>query len=160
MSLMAFGTGSVEIFCKSQPVTLRDFLYVPKLSFNLISLLYLFKKKITVSQTEDKFNLECNNKKLLKGKIINKLFHMTYTLPTTLLTTNNQLLWHKRLGHPGTHVLKQTGLPFKDATCSVCEINKSHKQPFNHQFNSAVKLLDFIHLDLTGPIAPAVVSSF
>ncbi|MBW0511743.1 hypothetical protein O181_051458 [Austropuccinia psidii MF-1] len=85
--------------------------------------------------------------------------HIDYPLPTTLITDNNQLLWHKRLGHPGTVVLKQMGLPFKDITCSICEINKSHKQPFNHQFNSAVQPLDFIHLDLIGPIVPALVSS-
>ncbi|MBW0479725.1 hypothetical protein O181_019440 [Austropuccinia psidii MF-1] len=79
-------------------------------------------------------------------------------LPTTLITTKDQSLWHRRLGHPGTLVLKRMGLPYEITTCSVCEINKPHKQPFNHQFNSAAQPLDCIHLDSIGPVVPASIS--
>ncbi|MBW0515470.1 hypothetical protein O181_055185, partial [Austropuccinia psidii MF-1] len=126
---------------------------------NLISLLALFERQITVKQVEYKFMLECSNKILLEGRIINKLMYIYYALPTTFITTNNQLLWHKRLGHPGILVLKQMGLPYQDTTCSICEINKSHKQAFNHRFDSAVPPLECNYLDLIGPIVPASVSS-
>ncbi|MBW0542066.1 hypothetical protein O181_081781 [Austropuccinia psidii MF-1] len=157
-SLLALGTGSVELFCKSQPLVLMDCLCIPKLSCNLISLLALFEMNITVHQVEDKFTLESNGKTILKGKIINKLMHIDYMLPTTLITTKDQALWHRRLGHPGTLVLKRMGLPYEITTCSVCKINKSHKQPFNHQFNSAAQPLDCIHLDLIGPVVRASIS--
>ncbi|MBW0550303.1 hypothetical protein O181_090018 [Austropuccinia psidii MF-1] len=154
-SLLALGTGSIELFCNSQPLVLKDFLYVPKLSCNLISLLALFEKKITVHQVEDKFTLESNSKTILKGKILNKLMNIDYMFPNTLITTKDQSLWH-----PGTLVLKCMGLSYEITTCSVCEINKSHKQPFNHQFNSAAQPLDCIHLDLIVPVVPDSISGF
>ncbi|MBW0468570.1 hypothetical protein O181_008285 [Austropuccinia psidii MF-1] len=74
-SLMAFAIGCVKILCKSQPLLMKDCLYVPKLSCNLISLLAVFERQITVNRVEDKFTLECSNKMLLEGRIIKKLMH-------------------------------------------------------------------------------------
>ncbi|MBW0564234.1 hypothetical protein O181_103949 [Austropuccinia psidii MF-1] len=86
--------------------------------------------------------------------------HIDYTLPSSLLTVNDQSLWHKRLGHPSSQVLRIMGLPSESLICSNCEINKAHRQPFNQSFDAAIKPLDFIHLDLVGPIVPASVSGF
>ncbi|MBW0461525.1 hypothetical protein O181_001240 [Austropuccinia psidii MF-1] len=159
-SLEACGTGTVVLYCKNQPLTLYNCLFVPRLICNLISLLTLFKKKVSINRVEEKFTLESEDRILLEGRLINRLMHIDYTLPSSLLTVNNQSLWHKRLGHPSSQVLKLMGLPSESSICSTCEINKAHQQPFNQKFDAAIKPLDCIHLDLVGPIVPASVSGF
>ncbi|MBW0536135.1 hypothetical protein O181_075850 [Austropuccinia psidii MF-1] len=99
--LWAQGIGSVQLECEGQLLNLRNCLYVPKLKCNLISLLELFKEDLTIQRTGNTFRLISNNRTLLKGDIDNRLMHITYSLPTSLLTMSDKNLWHCRLGHPG-----------------------------------------------------------
>ncbi|MBW0499050.1 hypothetical protein O181_038765 [Austropuccinia psidii MF-1] len=92
--LLAQGIGTVQLECKGQNLNLRNCLYVPKLKFNLISMLGLFKDSLTIQQIDNTFSLILNNKTLLKGEINNGLMHITYNLPTTLLTALDKNLWH------------------------------------------------------------------
>ncbi|MBW0483820.1 hypothetical protein O181_023535 [Austropuccinia psidii MF-1] len=46
--LWAQGIGTVQLECKGQVLNLRNCLYIPKLKFNLISLLELFKDSFTI----------------------------------------------------------------------------------------------------------------
>ncbi|MBW0461202.1 hypothetical protein O181_000917 [Austropuccinia psidii MF-1] len=50
------------------------------------------------------------------------------------------------------------GLPECSLRCSTWDLNKSHKLPFNHHFESAFKPLDCAHIDVVGPISPPSVS--
>ncbi|MBW0580664.1 hypothetical protein O181_120379 [Austropuccinia psidii MF-1] len=125
-SLRAYGIGTVELYCKDQPLILNDCLFVPNLSCNLVSLLTLFERRFIINQVEERFTLESKDCILLEGKVINKLMHINYTLPISLLTVNHQNLWHKRLGHPSSQVLKMMGLPLESSILSSCEINKAH----------------------------------
>ncbi|MBW0539129.1 hypothetical protein O181_078844 [Austropuccinia psidii MF-1] len=99
-SLKAIGVGKVLLLCNSQPLKLADCLYIPALNCNLISLLALFKEKLTINRSDNNFLVEWNNSTLLSGKILNQLMHINYTLPKAHLTTYDKNLWHKRLGHP------------------------------------------------------------
>ncbi|MBW0474885.1 hypothetical protein O181_014600 [Austropuccinia psidii MF-1] len=86
-SLMAVGVGKASLLCKIQPLSLDDCLYVPDLNCNLISLLALFKEKLTINCSDNSFSIESNNSTLLSGKIIKKLMHINYILPKAHLTT-------------------------------------------------------------------------
>ncbi|MBW0471577.1 hypothetical protein O181_011292 [Austropuccinia psidii MF-1] len=116
-SLRAYGIGTVELYCKYQPLILNDCLFVPNLSCNLVSLLTLFERKVIINQVEERFTLESKDHILLEGKVINKLMHIDYTLPISLLTINHQNLWHKTLGHPSSQVLKMMGLSLESSIC-------------------------------------------
>ncbi|MBW0488376.1 hypothetical protein O181_028091 [Austropuccinia psidii MF-1] len=158
--LWAQGIGTVQLECEGQLLNLRNCLYVPKLKCNLISLLELFKEDLTIQQTGNTFRLISNKRTLLKGDINNRLMHITYSLPTSLLTISDKSLWHCQLGHPSRTVLKYLGLPEEETSCLTCRINKSHRLPFTHHFTSVNSPMDTIHIDVVGPITPESVSGF
>ncbi|MBW0545107.1 hypothetical protein O181_084822 [Austropuccinia psidii MF-1] len=92
--LLAQGIGTVQLEFKGQNMNLRNCPNLPKLKFNLISMLGLFKDSLTIQEIDNTFSLILNNKKLLKGQINNRLMHIAYNLRTTLLTTLDKKLWH------------------------------------------------------------------
>ncbi|MBW0537726.1 hypothetical protein O181_077441 [Austropuccinia psidii MF-1] len=57
-SLTAEGIGRNNILCDKTALTLENCLFVPNLTCNLVSLLKLFKDKLTITQGKDKFSLE------------------------------------------------------------------------------------------------------
>ncbi|MBW0548157.1 hypothetical protein O181_087872 [Austropuccinia psidii MF-1] len=44
--------------------------------------------------------------------------------------------------------------------CSVCELNKAHKKPFNKKFDDSILPLDCVHIDLVEPIHPPSIYGF
>ncbi|MBW0535433.1 hypothetical protein O181_075148 [Austropuccinia psidii MF-1] len=136
--LMALGIGTVEILSNNKTLTLKNCLYVPCLKFNLISLLELFKKELTVKREKDTFTLTSQGKEILNSKIINKLMISPYTIPTALLTSSNNIPWHQRLGHPSPAVLKLLGIVADKKDYLICKTSKSHKLPFKHHFEQAL----------------------
>ncbi|MBW0521727.1 hypothetical protein O181_061442 [Austropuccinia psidii MF-1] len=127
---------------------------------NLISFLALFKNELIMNKCGNKFDLETNGKVIANGKIVKRLIYADYTLPTTHLTTSQDSLWHNILGHPGKAVLERLRLPAYKSKCTVCALNKAHKQPFLKSFEEAINPLDFIHLNIDGPIHPISISGF
>ncbi|MBW0461505.1 hypothetical protein O181_001220 [Austropuccinia psidii MF-1] len=81
-----------------------------------------------------------------------------YTLPAVLATGTVIEPWHQWLGHPGNQIIKSMGLPPQSEPCSICDLNKIHKESFNHHFERANKPLDCVHIDLFGPISPSSLS--
>ncbi|MBW0536234.1 hypothetical protein O181_075949 [Austropuccinia psidii MF-1] len=161
-NLFAKGIGTIEIICNNKKLRLDDCLYVPKLKCNLLSMLKLFKKRISITRNKNKFVLETHNKILMSGKINNNLMYVDYKIPTCLLskTIQQDEIWHNRLGHPSSKILKLLNLPNKDSNCITCEMNKSKKQPFNKHFENSELPLDCIHINLVGPIKPCSNSGF
>ncbi|MBW0508725.1 hypothetical protein O181_048440 [Austropuccinia psidii MF-1] len=156
--LTTIGIGTVKILNHNNTLILEECLYVPKLKFNLISLLELFKKQLTVNRRDDVFSLNANGKEIIHRKIINKLMIITYTISKALITNASNNLWHDRLGHPGGSVLKQLGLPTLLDNCLICEMYKAHKIPFQYHFEPAISTLDHVHIDVVGPINPPLTS--
>ncbi|MBW0494469.1 hypothetical protein O181_034184 [Austropuccinia psidii MF-1] len=156
--LTAIGIGTVKILNHNNTLTLKECLYVPKLKCNLISLLELFKKNLTVNRRDDAFSLNANGKDIIHRKMINKLMIITYTIPKALITNATNNLWHDRLGHPGVSVLKQLELQALQGSCLTCEMYKAHKLPFRDQFEPAISTLDCVHMDVVGPINPPLMS--
>ncbi|MBW0483966.1 hypothetical protein O181_023681 [Austropuccinia psidii MF-1] len=83
-SLRAYGIGTVELYCKDQPLILNYCLFVPKLNCNLVSLLTLFERRVIINQVAERFTLESKDCILIEGKVINKLMHIDYTLPVRM----------------------------------------------------------------------------
>ncbi|MBW0484987.1 hypothetical protein O181_024702 [Austropuccinia psidii MF-1] len=156
--LTALGIGTVKILSNNKTLTLKNCLYVPCLKCNLISLLELFKKELTVKQEEDTFTLTSQGKEILNGEIINKLMISSYTIPTTLITGPNSIPRNERLAHPGSAVLKLLGVEADKKDCLICKTSKSHKLPFKNHFQQAFYPLDCMHMDVVGPITPPSVS--
>ncbi|MBW0526096.1 hypothetical protein O181_065811 [Austropuccinia psidii MF-1] len=145
--LTAIGIGTVKILNHNNTLTLEECLYVPKLKCNLISLLELFKKQLTVNRRDDTFSLNANGKDIIHGKIINQLMIITCTIPKALITNATNNLWHDRLGHPGVSVLNQLGLQTLQGSFLTCEMYKAHKLPFQDQFEPAISTLDCVHME-------------
>ncbi|MBW0583199.1 hypothetical protein O181_122914 [Austropuccinia psidii MF-1] len=114
-NLLAKGVGTIEIICNNNKLRLDDCLYVPKLKCSLLSMLELFKRKISITCNKNKFVLETHNKILISGKINNNLMYVDYKVPTFLLskTIQQDEMWHHRLGHPSSKILKLLHLPNK-----------------------------------------------
>ncbi|MBW0491464.1 hypothetical protein O181_031179 [Austropuccinia psidii MF-1] len=126
-NLTALAICTVKIISDNKHLTFKNCLYVPRLKYNLIRLLELFKEELTVNQKNDNFNLMSQGKEILRGTIINKLMISTYSVPTSLLTSSDKNPWHNRLGHPGPAVLKLLGIEVDKNNFLICKTSKSHK---------------------------------
>ncbi|MBW0498455.1 hypothetical protein O181_038170 [Austropuccinia psidii MF-1] len=159
-NLTCKGKGTVKIEVNKKLLTLHNCLYVPNITKNLVSLLELCTKLITIEKTGATFQLLNNNQVLLKGQIINKLMYVSFNRPKTLLSKiASDPIWHLRLGHPGNQVLKSLGLkPLENDLCDTCVKGKMTHLPFKSHFTPTTKPLDCLHMDLIGPISPPSTS--
>ncbi|MBW0535355.1 hypothetical protein O181_075070, partial [Austropuccinia psidii MF-1] len=132
-SLSTKGIGSVSITCGKKTLMLDNCLYVPRLNCNLISLLGLGHKEVSIVRNKGSFILKSKEDTLLKGTITNNLMKVDYLAPKAL-TAQISDLWHSRLGHPGDHAIKSMGLPAMNSQCSACSKNKMHTLPFKDHF--------------------------
>ncbi|MBW0541832.1 hypothetical protein O181_081547 [Austropuccinia psidii MF-1] len=132
--LSAKGLGSVSIIVNNKTLNLLEFLYVPKLKCNLISLLQLCGNQITITRDSGSFDLTTNEKTFLHGKIIDNLMKVEFTQPKSIVSTIVDDLWHKRLGHPGKAPVCAMGLPSHNLPCHTCDLNKIHQLPLKDQF--------------------------
>ncbi|MBW0527614.1 hypothetical protein O181_067329 [Austropuccinia psidii MF-1] len=151
---LAEGIGSVVVMVGPRRLTLTNCLYVPKLNCNLVSLMQLFRDKLTIIKSSNTFSLRTDDVVLFEGEIINNLMKINFSQPTSLLTTTVDDLWHKRLGQPGKVPVRSMGLPSDYSSCKTCDLNKIHQLPFKSRFEHVSLPLDCVHLDLVGPISP------
>ncbi|MBW0463189.1 hypothetical protein O181_002904 [Austropuccinia psidii MF-1] len=142
-SLICKGRGTVKILINDNLFTLKNCLYVPKLTKNLLSLLDLCEAPITITKNNSNFHLSKNNRVFLSGCLINKLMVVTFNQTREYMTEKFlNPLWHSRLGHPSKQVLKSLGLkPINYNSCDICP-------------------LDCIHTDIVGPISPPSKSGY
>ncbi|MBW0466412.1 hypothetical protein O181_006127 [Austropuccinia psidii MF-1] len=152
--LLAKGIGSVVVMVGPRRLTLTDCLYVPKLNCNLVSLMQLFRNKLTIIKSSNTFSLRTDDVVLFEGEITNNLMKINFSQPTSLLTTTVDDLWHKRLGHPGKVPVRSMGLPYDYSSCKTCDLNKIHQLPFKNQFEHASLPHECVHLDLVILISP------
>ncbi|MBW0478408.1 hypothetical protein O181_018123 [Austropuccinia psidii MF-1] len=154
------GQGSVTIVVNNKPITLYNFLYVPKITRNLVSLLELCTHTITIKRQGPICYLLKDNPSLLSGYIINILMIVSFNQPSSLLTRkilNSR--WHLCLGNPGSHIIKSLGLkPHDDNPCNICVKGKMAQLPFKSHFYKNTMPIHFIHMDIVGPIFPPSIS--
>ncbi|MBW0483823.1 hypothetical protein O181_023538 [Austropuccinia psidii MF-1] len=142
-SLTCKGWGTVKIDINNESMTLHDCLYVPNITKNLVSLLDLCSKSITIIKNGTTFQLLNDKQVLLKGQIVNKIMTVNFNQPRTLLLKiPTSYTWHKRLGHPGNQALKSLGLKLLDEM--LCDIYVKGKMTHLHLKAEAVNTATYL----------------
>ncbi|PLW15887.1 hypothetical protein PCANC_14257 [Puccinia coronata f. sp. avenae] len=164
--LYAEGVGSVSVVINGNRMELEDCLYFPNILQQLISLVRLINKSITIKKDKDSFSIFDNTSLLFAGYIIDNLLHVPCSIsPKALISKKDSTtptIWHQRPGHPNDQVMKTMNLPILSdhGLCEVCTCSKMTSLPFKHHFSNVHHPLQRIHMDLVGPIVPSSVSGF
>ncbi|PKU78594.1 Retrovirus-related Pol polyprotein from transposon TNT 1-94 [Dendrobium catenatum] len=159
------GQGLLPIPDSARKLHLRNLLHVPNLTHNLISISKLTKdNKVSISFDEHGFVIKDgqDHRPLLLGQLHNGLYRLQNVSPDRpsahLARQTSTLLWHARLGHPHTDVLRQLHplIPSLDIDtnnfhCNSCSMAKCHKLPFNKRTSSSSQAFQLIHSDVWGP---------
>ncbi|MBW0549645.1 hypothetical protein O181_089360 [Austropuccinia psidii MF-1] len=152
-NLCAEGKGPVSLLISGKLLSLKNCLYIPRISHNLISMIQLLEESIVIEKlAKERFKLVINCKTTITGQIINGLMLVTHEEPKALMSIGS--FWHHRLGHPSNQAVKTLGLPPLLATCETCMLGKSTLLPSSSSFEKVNQPLECIHVDLVGPITP------
>ncbi|PLW18034.1 hypothetical protein PCASD_19810 [Puccinia coronata f. sp. avenae] len=165
----AKGVGTARVEFPHAIVTLKNSLYVPSLTSNLISLSTFIKNGYMLSSHGgslfklcDKTNTIVLTGSLVYGNFIvtsetQKAYHVD--LKSDICRIN---IKHQAAGHPSLEYFYKMypDLPRKDFSCTTCDVSKRHKEPFLSHFCAATQKLDYIQIDLCGPITPPSESGF
>lgn len=184
-------TGTIHI---TSALILHNVLLVPDFHFNLISVSCLTK---TLNCAAHFFPIGCLLQDLTRGLMIGKgsLYNNLYILdkaspPSVSLASSvstsssvaspalptafcgslldEEQLWHHRLGHPSSNVLRKvsSSLPsFKtnvsdNSHCTICPLAKQKRLAFVSNNNLASQPFDLIHLDVWGPFSVDSIEGF
>ena len=163
---------------KTRRCQLHDVLYVPKLSYNLLSV-----AKVTEAGKKVKFYsdschiLDRSNKTIAFGTRRGKLYYLKCEkvkdnqvyVSDARLSESKEFVWHRRLGHLNERSLNTMAskhlvydfdyhtskpMPF----CKSCVEGKLHRTPFKKGRRRAEKPLGLIHSDVCGPIGTQSLS--
>jgi hypothetical protein len=165
----AEGIGTAQIELPHAIITLKNSLYVPSLTSNLISLSTFIKNGYTLSSHGGSLFKLCDesNSIVLTGSLAcgnfivtsdtQKAYHVDLKSEISRLNIK-----HQAAGHPSLEYFYRMypELPRKDFTCPTCDVSKRHKEPFLGSFPSASRKLDYLHIDLCGPISPPSESGY
>lgn len=173
VSLAVHSEGSVRLKAGDGTVfELKDCLYVPDLSKNLIAGGRLRLKGVREFYNPDdnvSFSLVINGLALFNGYIgqnglmnvaIEPVSGVNSLQDDKTTTDDNSVLQHRRLGHIGNKYLRQmckhqavdgmVGGNYDVVDCKTCSLSKNVQLPFNHSRPRAVRFLENIHVDLSG----------
>ncbi|MBW0535465.1 hypothetical protein O181_075180 [Austropuccinia psidii MF-1] len=158
-NLCAEGKGTVSLLISGKLLRLKNCLYIPRISHNLISMIQLLEELIVIERlAKERFKLVINHETTITGQIINGLMSVTHEEPKALMSIGD--VWHHRLGHPSNQAVKTLGLPPLSAACETCMLGKSTLLPFSSSFEKVDQPLECVHVDLVGPITPESISGF
>ncbi|KMQ81727.1 copia protein [Lasius niger] len=150
---------------------LKNVMYVPDLSTNLLSVNAITDKGGEVLFTKTGVEVKQQGKVVIRGNksksglykitLETKKEEMAYSIPKENMSTE----WHKRLGHLSTTNMKKltgmsTGIKLQNEmlknleNCEICCKAKQTRLPFKTVRSKAKRLLQLIHTDLCGPIDP------
>jgi hypothetical protein len=157
---------------------LQNVFYIPEFTCNLISvsrLLNCNNYKLTF------FSNLCHIQDLTSLRMIgladlhNGLYLLRTTGPhDTMKPMNFSIvnsyssfdLWHYRLGHPSTKVLKHVATIFPyvqiqdNKICDSCHFAKLHRLPFPSSTSYSLNAFDMVHVDIWGPLAINSVNGY
>jgi histone deacetylase 1/2 len=148
---------------------LKEALYVPHLSRNLISMIQLMKQNVQITSINEICQVTVDSNTPFTADISNNLLELKLSntqtqSPLSLLTTHLDQLpefvkWHNRLGHASSGQLARA-LPdgillSKMHACSACMLGKLTKKSCNGSFKPVNAPLETVHADLVGPITPS-----
>lgn len=154
------GKGKICLQTNQGRFFLFNFLYVPDLVVNLLSVRCLVLDDYDVRFDKDSFSVGKMNDTVIKGKYGNNLpmFNLKEDQGLTFLTYDETL--HKSLGHVSyRRIQDKLGVPIKaDRVCEACTVSKITKASFKNKHVKAGRPFEELHLDLIGPISPSSYS--
>ncbi|XP_019255165.1 PREDICTED: uncharacterized protein LOC109233756 [Nicotiana attenuata] len=151
--------------------TIKEVLYVPQFKFNLLSVSKVTRELRCFASFYPDF---CVFQDLFSGKVreigrereglyflqrhgAKKLTVVALVAAGIKSRTTDITLWHKRLGHISTIVLRRL-FPAKLASiadtinkCTVCPCAKQTRLPFPTSYTKSTGAFDLIHVDVWGP---------
>ncbi|KAK3737381.1 hypothetical protein QZH41_011519 [Actinostola sp. cb2023] len=153
---------------------LKDVLFVPKLSYSLLSVPKATGAGLKVSFDKSECKIvRADGATIAVGKKVGSLFHLKYrrevelsNAATAELSMSKEMLWHQRYGHLGTQNLKKlaneslvTGFDFDPKKgldfCEACVQGKLHRCSFpTSGAKRATEPLGLAHSALCGKITP------
>lgn len=177
-----YGEGEGTVVC--EPFTVSNVTYIPGLCSNLLSVNAIAKKGHVVVFDEsschifkkDEYECKVKGKAVVTGVEEGGLYKLKCCFQDSALATTDgdqsdqQMLWHRRMGHLGMNNLKllrdkmATGVRFPNTRnkleCISCVIGKQTKQPFKKSIATrAEEVLGLVHSDVCGPMKVPSVSN-
>lgn len=166
-------SGDVDIVtvtpkCKYE-VTLKNMLYVPNLTTNLISISCLIRNGNKVKfegsrcYVYNKQNVLVAVANEVDGVYKLDVEHKPCLFTSSSVTVNSEV-WHRRLGHINMNDMNKmkngavTGVAYSDksdiskTTCAVCCEGKQSRLPFGNAGTRSSEPLNTIHADVCGPM--------
>lgn len=158
-----FSVGYVGDVYIDDDLLLRNVLYIPAFSYNLLSVSALLKDSrfsINFSNTgcclQDKLRMRTIGSVSCVDGLY--LLHPPDRIAqfSAVVCSVSANLWHKRLGHPSFARLKllQSALQFSNNdshVCHVCPLAKQRKLSFPALSHVAENVFDIVHYDIWGP---------
>jgi hypothetical protein len=154
---------------------MKDVLYVPGLTKNLLSISALEKKGFRVAFIDGEVLMWAKGETIKEAIVIGKEEGGLYKLKghseaaMTHAIENPCELWHRILSHINYKALPYvckavTGLPElkvdHEGVCNGCAQGKNIKNPFPKRDNKAEGVLELIHSDVCGPMPSSSISGY
>jgi transposase InsO family protein len=177
-TVRAAGVGTV-IFQRESlpPLKLTDVLYVPGLTWNLVSVSTIEDRGYEVVFRGGQVLLYPKGGNIASARVIGvrqeKLYRMIFQAvgALTCSTSSRDLceIWHRRMGHLHHGALRilrdiTTGLPDFSIeqydVCRGCAMGKYAKAPFPASDNRSAGILDLIHSDVSGRMSSPSLSGY
>ena len=169
-ALTAIGRGDVVLnmecpSSESESCTLHDVLYVPELSYNLVSVAKVSQKGKIVKFTSNAcYILDKKHKMIAKALKVEKLYRFKCKPVhehAGIATNSKEDIWHKRFGHLGVSSLQRLshdrlvdGYDYDVSQqltfCETCPQGKQHRTKFPSSDWRAGELLGLVHRDVCG----------
>jgi transposase InsO family protein len=152
---------------------LADALYVPSLARNLVSLVQLMHRRVSVDGSDGRYLVKIDEQHPFQVVTNNFIFKIEGVRQVEASPQANTTLaqgasgpelseferWHIRLGHASRariqSILKDSISLGKSVTCQACMMGKLTRLPYSSHFKPATHPLQVVHGDLVGPITPA-----
>lgn len=158
-TVVATKEGSVRL---SNKITLKNVLYVPKFSCNLLSVSQLnddmhciveFNSYMCAIQDQSRelIGMGVRRDGLYYFGDMNSVQHISVNTAASSME-----LWHKRMGHPSENVVKllppvSSSKGILNKACEVCFRAKHSRDKFPLSENKSTRIFEMVHCDLWGP---------
>ena len=160
-NVMATKSGSLRL---SASLLLANVLFVPNLNCTLLSVAKLLRKTGCLTVFTDTLCIlqEHFTRTLIgAGEVKNGVYvyrDVTVMRGHRVKASEDQIVWHRRLGHPAYGVLNFLSfvsgvkdVPNKFDGCDISFQSKSTKEMFLESLNKSLAPFDLKHVDLWGP---------
>ena len=164
-ALRVYGKGTIEIPIQGKLTTITGVVYVPDISYNLLSISELTARGMTCQFGKESATLLRNGAILATARkkgmtYVLKAHSDEGALPAARVTESTSVLWHERLGHPGERKLELAkrgcieGVPQTarhPLACEVCRTTKSTSDRSTSPTKRALEALNRVYVDFWGP---------